>query len=63
MLLIIVYIHLHILKSINCVINNDIVPYSYFPLFMLLIILYINLQTLNYINCIFKFDYIYIFTM
>ena len=40
------------MKCINCIINCNIVPYSYFPHVLSLHILYIQLQTLKCINCI-----------
>ena len=46
------YIHLHILKSINCIISCNIVPYLYLPHVILLNILYIHLQILKCINCV-----------
>jgi len=46
------YIQLQTLKFINCIINRNIVPYSYFLHVLLLHILYIQLQILKCINSI-----------
>jgi len=54
MLLIILYVHLQTLKYINCIINCNTVPYSYFLHVLLQHILYIELQTLKFINCIIR---------
>jgi hypothetical protein len=55
------YIQLQILKYINCIINCNSLPYSYFPRVLSLDIPYIQLQTLKYINYILKLKYITIF--
>jgi len=46
------YIQLQTLNYINCIINCNIVPYSYFHYVLSLHILYIELQTLKCILCI-----------
>jgi len=48
-LLSILYMHLYILKYINCIIKCDIVLYLYFPCVMLVHILCTRLQTSKYI--------------
>ena len=50
------YIYLHTLKSINCIVNCNIVPHLFFPHVTLLSILYIHLQILKHINCIIKYN-------
>ena len=49
LLQIILYIYLHTLGCIYCIINCNIVPYSYFP-HVSLHILYIQLQTVKFIS-------------
>ena len=52
MLLHILNIQLQTMKGINCIINCNIVPYSYFPHVLSLYIMYTQLQTVKCINFI-----------
>jgi hypothetical protein len=54
MLLVIFRVVVHTVRYINCIINCNSVPYSYFPHVMSLHTLYIQLQTVRYTNYIIK---------
>jgi len=52
MSIIILYIQLHILKYINCIINCNIVLYLFSPCYINKYSVYISTKILKYINCI-----------